>query len=175
MKIGKITIRRTYKLSRLICDLISLAETAVIVYMTVNFINIEDIESRAVALSMIFPSLVLIIAAVYVFLTLKNLKFGKYEITKKNAEEIYNWYAFSVSLVKLPALLIVFESMLTFQEIMLGIGVNLLNFRIILYILLIVIIIRMSIHRISMLAKKEETSDAVIVRSVAVDDEKEKK
>ena len=39
MKIGKITVRRSYKPSRIICDIISLAGAAVIVYMTERFIN----------------------------------------------------------------------------------------------------------------------------------------
>ena len=79
--------------------------------------------------------------------------------------------------MKLPALLIVFESMLTFQEITLGIAVNLLNLRLLLYAVIIAVIIRMAVHRIKTLAKKEIVSDAARVRAVVVDenDEKEKK
>ncbi len=174
MIIGKITVRRSYKLSRMICDIISLGGTAVIVYMTLVFTNSAGLEEGRAALSLIFPALCAAVLAAYAVLTLKDHAFKKYNITKKNAQDIYDWYAFSVSLIKLPALLIIFESMLTYQEISLGISVNLLNFRIILYILLIAIIIRMAVHRIQALSQKEKDTDVHYVRSVEVD-EKEKK
>ena len=60
MKLGKITVRRSYKPSRIICDIISLAGAAVIVYMTERFINgAEVIGSDRAALSAIFPALAL--------------------------------------------------------------------------------------------------------------------
>lgn len=177
MKLGKITVCRSYKPSRIICDMISLAETAVILYLTGHFINGENIVRENIPAALVFPALAIGIIAVCAVLTLKNHQFKKYDITKKNAQEIYDWYAFSVSLVKLPALLIVFESMLTFQEITLGIAVNLLNLRLLLYAVLIAVIIRMAVHRVKTLARKEAASDATRVHAVAVDenDEKEKK
>ena len=177
MKIGKITVRRSYKLSRIICDVISLAGAAVIVYMTERFINGgEQISGERAAISAIFPVLALGVLAVYAVLVLNNHAFKKYNITKKNAQDIYDWYAFSVSLIKLPLLLIIFESMLTFQEISLGISVNLLNIRFILYIFLIAIIIRMAIHRIKTLSYEEKSADVVHVRAVVEEnDEREKK
>lgn len=177
MKLGKIDVRRSYKPSRIICDVISLAGTAVILYLTGHFIVGEDISRDIIPAALIFPALALGIIAVYVILVLKNHPFKGLEITKKNAQEIYDWYAFSISLVKLPALLIVFECMLTFQQISLGIAVNLLNLRLILYAVLIAVIIRMAVHRVKSLARKENNSDVTRVRAVAVDenDEKEKK
>ena len=174
MKIGKITVRRSYKPSRIICDIISLAGAAVIVYMTERFINSEAISGERAALSAIFPVLALGVLAVYAVLTLKNHAFKRYNITKKNAQDIYDWYAFSVSLIKLPLLLIIFESMLTFQEISLGIAVNMLNFRFILYIFLIVIIIRMAIHRVKTLSHEEKSTDVVHVRAAVVDENEER-
>lgn len=177
MKLGKIDVRRSYKPSRIICDVISLAGTAVILYLTGHFIAGEDISREIIPAALIFPALAVGIIAVYVILVLKNHTFKGLEITKKNAQEIYDWYAFSISLVKLPALLIVFESMLTFQQISLGIAVNLLNLRLLLYAVLIAVIIRMAVHRVKSLARKELSSDVTRVRAVAVDenDEKEKK
>lgn len=177
MKLGKIDVRRSYKPSRIICDVISLAGTAVILYLTGHFIVGEDIAREIIPAALIFPALALGILAVYVILALKNHPLKGLEITKKNAQEIYDWYAFSISLVKLPALLIVFECMLTFQQISLGIAVNLLNLRLILYAVLIAVIIRMAVHRVKSLAQKENNSDVMRVRAVAVDenDEKEKK
>ena len=175
MKIGKITVRRSYKPSRIICDVISLAGAAVIVYITERFINgTQGLTGDRVALSAIFPVLALGVLAVYAVLVLKSHAFKHYKITKKNAQEIYDWYAFSVSLIKLPLLLIIFESMLTFQEISLGIAVNLLNFRLILYIFLIAIIIRMTIHRIKTLSHEEKSTDVVHVRAAVVDENEER-
>ena len=175
MKIGKITVRRSYKPSRIICDIISLAGAAVIVYMTERFINgTQGLTGDRVALSAIFPVLALGVLAVYAVLVLKSHAFKKYKITKKNAQVIYDWYAFSVSLIKLPLLLIIFESMLTFQEISLGIAVNLMNIRLILYIFLIAIIIRMAIHRINTLSHEEKSTDVVHVRAAVVDENEER-
>ena len=174
MKIGKITVRRSYKPSRIVCDVISLAGAAVIVYMTERFISGEQIGGERAALAAIFPLLALGVLAVYAALVLKSHAFKRYNITKKNAQEIYDWYAFSISLIKLPLLLIIFESMLTFQEISLGIAVNLLNFRLFLYIFLIVIIIRMAIHRINTLSHEEKSTDVVHVRAAVVDENEER-
>ena len=175
MKIGKITVRRSYKLSRIICDVISLAGAAVIVYMTERFINGgQAISGERAALSAIFPVLSLGVLAVYAVLTLKNHAFKRYNITKKNAQDIYDWYAFSVSLIKLPLLLIIFESILTFQEISLGIAVNMLNFRFILYIFLTAIIIRLAIHRVKTLSHEEKSTDVVHVRAAVVDENEER-
>ena len=176
MKIGKITVRRSYKPSRIICDVISLAGAAVIVYITERFINgTQGLTGDRVALSAIFPVLALGVLAVYAVLVLKSHAFKKYKITKKNAQVIYDWYAFSVSLIKLPLLLIIFESMLTFQEISLGIAVNLLNFRFILYVFLIAIIIRMAVHRVKTLSHEEKTADVVHVRAVVEENEEREK
>lgn len=175
MKVGKITVRRSYKLSRIICDVISLAGAAVIVYMTERFINgTQGLTGERAVLSAIFPLLALGVMAVYAVLTLKSHAFKRYKVTKKNAQEIYDWYVFSVSLIKLPLLLIIFESMLTFQEISLGIAVNLLNFRLILYIFLIVIIIRMAIHRVKTLSREEKSTDAVHVHATVVEENEER-
>ena len=64
--------------------------------------------------------------------------------------------------------------MLTFQEISLGIAVNMLNFRFILYIFLIVIIIRMAIHRVKTLSHEEKSTDVVYVRAAVVDENEER-
>ena len=175
MKIGKITVRRSYKPSRIICDVISLAGAAVIVYMTERFINgTQGLSGERAALAAIFPVLALGVLAAYAVLTLKSHAFKRYNITKKNAQDIYDWYAFSVSLIKLPLLLIIFESMLTFQEISLGIAVNLLNFRYILYIFLTAIIIRLAIHRVKTLSHEEKSTDVVHVRAAVVDENEER-
>lgn len=175
MKIGKITVRRSYKPSRIICDVISLAGAAVIVYMTERFINgTQGLSGERAALAAIFPVLALGVLAAYAVLTLKSHAFKRYNITKKNAQDIYDWYAFSVSLIKLPLLLIIFESMLTFQEISLGIAVNLLNFRFILYIFLTAIIIRLAIHRVKTLSHEEKSTDVVHVRAAVVDEKEER-
>lgn len=175
MKIGKITVRRSYKPSRIICDVISLAGAAVIVYMTERFINgTQGLSGERAALAAIFPVLALGVLAAYAVLTLKSHAFKRYNITKKNAQDIYDWYAFSVSLIKLPMLLIIFESMLTFQEISLGIAVNLLNFRFILYIFLTAIIIRLAIHRVKTLSHEEKSTDVVHVRAAVVDEKEER-
>lgn len=176
MKISKYPIKHSYKLARIISDVISFAIAFLIVNATLNFfpaykraINIigsENIEEfvREYGYSLtyrqyfawIFPALVLGIFAAYLILVLKNHKFAKYNITKQNAQSVYDWYAFAVSLCKLPLLLGVFDIMYIFQQRMMFNKVSLFSVQVILDAVIIAIIIRLSVHRIRGLTMETE-------------------
>lgn len=185
MKIGKYPVRHSYKPARIISDALSLVMAYVVVSSTLHFfplykntINpiLEDAwlngdmrlfykyeESLAYRhyFAWIFPALTAGIFAAYVILTLKNHKFAKYKITKQNAQAVYDWYAFAVSLCKLPIQLCIIEMMYIVHQRLMFNKVSLFSIQMIIYAMVVVIIIRLSVHRIKALtkseAKKEET------------------
>lgn len=176
MKISKYPVKHSYKLARIISDVISFAIAFLIVNATLNFFpayrramilmgnkNVEEIVNEyrysltyRQYFAWIFPALVLGIFAAYLILVLKNHKFSKYNITKQNAQSVYDWYAFAVSLCKLPLLLGVFDIMYIFQQRMMFNKVSLFSVQVILDAVIIAIIIRLSVHRIRGLTMETE-------------------
>lgn len=176
MKISKYPVKHSYKLARIISDVISFAIAFLIVNATLNFFpayrramilmgnkNVEEIVNEyrysltyRQYFAWIFPALVLGIFAAYLILVLKNHKFAKYNITKQNAQSVYDWYAFAVSLCKLPLLLGVFDIMYIFQQRMMFNKVSLFSVQVILDAVIIAIIIRLSVHRIRGLTMETE-------------------
>lgn len=177
MKIGKFPVKRTYKPARIISDALSLVVAYVIVSSTIHFFptykaTVNEILSEAwLAGDMrlfykyeeslayrqysawIFPALVAAVFAAYLILTLKSRKLARYNITKQNAQSVYDWYAFAVSLCKLPILLALLDAMyITHQRLMFN-YVSVFSVQMILYVVLVVIIIRLSVHRIKALTK----------------------
>lgn len=199
MKISKYPVKHSYKLARIISDVISFAIAFLIVNATLNFFpayrramilmgnkNVEEIVNEyrysltyRQYFAWIFPALVLGIFAAYLILVLKNHKFAKYNITKQNAQSVYDWYAFAVSLCKLPLLLSVFDIMYIFQQRMMFNKVSLFSVQVILDAVIIAIIIRLSVHRIRGLTMetepiKNESSGGVKAKLADEDDDDDK-
>ncbi len=199
MKISKYPVKHSYKLARIISDVISFAIAFLIVNATLNFFpayrramilmgnkNVEEIVNEyrysltyRQYFAWIFPALVLGIFAAYLILVLKNHKFAKYNITKQNAQSVYDWYAFAVSLCKLPLLLGVFDIMYIFQQRMMFNKVSLFSVQVILDAVIIAIIIRLSVHRIRGLTMetepiKNESSGGVKAKLADEDDDDDK-
>lgn len=174
MKISKYPVKHSYKLTRIISDVLSLAIAYVILNATLNFFtqykqainrigseNFEIVREYRYSLAYrqyfawIFPALVLGIFAAYLILVLKNHKFAKYNVTKQSAQAVYDWYAFAVSLCKIPLLMCVFDMMYIFHQRMMFNKVSLFSVLSILCSVIIVIIIRLSIHRIRALTAEK--------------------
>ena len=194
MKIGKYPVKHSYKLARIICDVLSLAIAYVILNATLNFFKvykqtINRIGNENLALvykygyslayrqyfAWIFPGLVLTVFGVYLILVLKSHRFEKYSVTKQSAQAVYDWYAFAVSLCKLPLLLGIFDIMYIFHQRMMFNNVSLFSFQLVLDALIIAIIIRLSVHRIRALTRSEKTEKATEggVKAKIVDEPKE--
>ena len=180
MKISKYPVKHSYKLARIISDVLSLA----IAYLIVNatFIFFANYKQASIVdpdtiveltreysvwwlvnrhkFAWIFPALVLGIFAAYLILVLKNHRFEKYNVTKQSAQAVYDWYAFAVSLCKLPLLMGVFDVMCIFHQRMMFNKVSLFSVQVVLDILIIVIIIRLSVHRIRALTKTDKPAKA---------------
>ena len=194
MKIGKYPVKHSYKLARIISDVISLAIAYLILNATLNFftqykIAINKIGSENMTIvyeygyslayrqyfAWIFPGLVLIVFAMYLILVLKSHKFAKYDITKQNAQAVYDWYAFAVSLCKLPLFLGIFDMMYIFHQRMMFNKVSLFSIQLILDVFIILIIVRLSVHRIRWLTRTEKPAKATesgVKAKIADEDEK---
>lgn len=195
MKIGKYPVKHSYKLARIICDVLSLAIAYLILNATLNFftqyklaINRIGNENLSVVyrygyslayrqyFAWIFPGLVLIVFAVYLILVLKNHRFEKYNVTKLNAQAVYDWYAFAVSLCKLPLFLGIFDMMYIFHQRMMFNKVSLFSLQLILDAFIILIIVRLSVHRIRWLTRTEKPdkkADGGVKAKIADDDNDE--
>lgn len=175
MKIGKYPVKHSYKLARIISDILSLAIAYLILNTTLMFFpqykkainligneNLDIVREYGYSLAYrqyfawIFPALVLVIFAAYLILVLKNHKFAKYNVTKQSAQPVYDWYAFAVSLCKIPLLMGVFDVMVIFHQRMMFNEVSLFSVQVVLDAIIIAIIIRLSVHRISALTKTEK-------------------
>lgn len=194
MKIGNYSVKHSYKPARIISDVLSLGITVLILFSTLNFFplykarinEIGEVNLAIVAeyrysltyrqyFAWIYPALAVIIFGVYLILILKNHRFAKYDITAANAQSVYDWYAFAVSLCKIPLLLAVLDMMYVFHQRMMFNEVRLFGFQYILYALLIVIVVRLSVHRIKGLTQKEKKSnkaDDVDVKAKLTDDDR---
>lgn len=132
MKIGKYPVKHSYKIPRIISDVFS-AGLAVFIcsveymFMTVydetlvRYIGEENLQQLAAEdgsiawkhwITLIFPALVLAVFAVYIILVLKSHRFSGLNVTKRNAQKVYDTYAMCVSLCKIPALMLISEMMM---------------------------------------------------------------
>ena len=156
-KINDIEIKRTYRPTRIVCDIVSLAMLVVIVVNTLDLMRFSTFAAGIGILPWLFPLAGFGMCAAYVFLTFKSLKFGKYKITKQNAQSVYEWWAFSLSLVKVPLLFALFEGeymYLSWAEH----GKTSFSFLIFAYLLLALIIIRLMSHRFKALTAEKKTA-----------------
>lgn len=175
MRIGKYPVKHSFRLARIISDVLSLGIAFLIVNATLKFFtlyrqtinrigaeNIKIIYEYGYNLAYrqyvawIFPALVLGIFAAYLILTLKSHRFEKYSVTRKNAQSVYDWYSFAVSLCKIPALMGVFDMMyITHQRLLMN-KVSIFSVQLILDAVIIALIIRLSVHRIRRLTETEK-------------------
>lgn len=179
MKIGNFAVKYTYKPARMISDFIAFGITLFEFVSAGNFTAAHpEIKQEMARTDLIllwsFPAVCVITLAVCFILTVKSRRFEKFNITKDNAQSVFEWYVFVVSLCRLPILFSAADAELIVQErILTGGDKSLFSFTYILCALVLVIIIRFSKHRITSLTKTNNTekSGAVFIRAEAVDDE----
>lgn len=202
MKIGKFPVKHSYKPARIISDALSLIPAYVIVSSTLHFFSLykvtvneilreawlngdmrlfykyeESLAYRQYS-AWVFPALLAVVIAVYLILTLKSHAFARYNITKRNAQAVYDWYAFAVSLCKLPIMLALLDAMYIVHQRLMFNPVSVFSVQMILYVVMVVIIIRLSVHRIKALTKpaaKKEESGGVKARIVEEEPENSEK
>jgi len=196
MKIGKYPVKRSFRVSRIVSDVFSLIIAAVIFSTAVNFIiqyrvmlrkigeqGVSAIESGYISsfswgywLALIFPALAVGAFAAYLILTMTSRKFEKVNVTKRTAQSVYHWYAFCVSVCKIPVLMGIFDIEYIFIRRMLGDDISLFSMQILLDIVIVAIIIRFTVHRINTITAAEpdkpKSEDSIVkVRMVDKDDD----
>lgn len=166
MTIGKIPIKHTYRPAQIICDVLSLAALVIITKNAFDTL----FQTRAFLayvsyISLLFPAAGAAMCAAYLVLTCKSLKFGKYKVTRQNAQGFYNWWAFSLALIKLPLFMILFELEYSFT-VWAVTGSAPISVMTVLYALLAVILIRLTVHRLAALTevKRERNDDSTAIR-----------
>lgn len=179
MKIGNVEIKRTYRPTRIICDVVSLAALVVVTVVAGDlFSKIIYFLGFLGRLSiLLFPAVGIGLCVLYVIFTFKSLKFKRYKITKQNAQKVYDWWAFSLALAKIPLLLALIEGEFMFRSWAYS-GKMTFSVWILLYVILTLIIMRLADHRIkSMTAVKVQESggSAVKVKVKVVDDDDNKR
>lgn len=178
MKIGKYPVKPSFRVARVVSDVFSLGMAVLIFSVTVNFITqyrmmlqkigaqgVSEIENSYIGafswrywLALIFPALVVGVFAAYLILTLTSRKLKRFNITKRTAQDVYDWYAFCVSVCKIPVLMGIFDVMYIFHQRMLGDKISFFSLQVLLDIVIVAIIIRFTAHRIR---KITETKDSV--------------
>lgn len=185
MKIAGYKVEFRYKPARIISDVLSLGLWVFAVVSTVVFVErfpeLKNPIFRADFTKLwAFPVLMAVLFAAYLALVHTSHSFSKYSVTEANAQSVYEWYAFTVSLCKLPLLILIADLMTTFQTRLSGGEVSWFSMNYIMYILLAVIIIRFSMHRIKSLTKPacipQQADSKIKVRVRTLDnDDKNKK
>ena len=181
MKIGNYTVKYTFKPARIICDIISLGMAVFSAMSAASFtVNHPEIKLEMARTDLItlwsFPAVCAAVLLVGVILTLKSRRFEKYSITKDNAQSVFDWYVFEVSLCKLPLLFSAIEAELIFEAWLVGTEISFFSVTYIFCALIFVIIIRFSAHRITALTKtnNNKTGKNVFIKSDVVEDDKNK-
>ncbi len=197
MKIGKYPVKPSFRVARVVSDVLSLGIAVLIFSVTVNFITqyrmmlqkigaegVSEIEDSYISafswsywLSLIFPALVVGVFAAYLILTLTSRKLNKFNITKRTAQDVYDWYAFCVSVCKIPVLMGIFDVMYIFHQRMLRDKISFFSLQVLLDIVIVAIIIRFTVHRIRKITETKDTvqsaDDSVVKVRVADNDDKE--
>lgn len=197
MKIGKYPVKPSFRIARIVSDILSVGIAVLIFSVTANFIRqyrlmlqkigaegVSEIEDNYIGgfswsywLSLIFPALVAGVFAAYLILTLTSRKMSKFNITKRTAQDVYDWYAFAVSVSKIPVLMGIFDIMYIFHRRMLGDKISFFSLQVLLDIVIVVIIFRFTIHRIRKITEVKDTDrsadDSVVKVRVADDNDKE--
>lgn len=196
MKIGKYPVKHTYKIPRLISDVFSVGLAVFIcsveyMFLTVykdtlvRYIGEEQLQALSQADSsigwkhwttLIFPALVLAVFAVYIFLVLKSHRFSSLNITKRNAQKVYDMYALCASLCKIPALMLISEMMMITQNKLLMSEESWFTIQLVLDLFIIVLLIsffRRMILRFTAPVESTADSGAIKVKAVVKSEEPE--
>lgn len=178
MKIASIEIKRRFRPARIVCDAFSLAVTVVIAVTAVRHLSqVFSILTALGFLALLLPPVCAVgICAAYLMLTLKDREFKRYKITEQNAQSFYDQWAFSLSLAKIPLLMLFFNIEFAFRDLTSSEPINLFSVPNILDVLLTIIIMRLARHRLVKLTavKKEKKDDSSVKVKAKIADKDDK-
>ncbi|MCM1486921.1 MAG: hypothetical protein NC203_01015 [Firmicutes bacterium] len=170
MKIGSFKVKRNYQISQMVLDVVGAVIFAVIVRCVISFGAFIDEQNRIIQNSnseikglvvwqwnivwIVIAALVIVISLLMIYLPRKMPR--KYVVTKETVQKYSDIVITAVTCVRIPVLLAVFEGMCIHQSVMVGNIEGVFTLQIPLDILLSIIIIRFSIHRVRILPKPQE-------------------
>ena len=162
MKIGTIKVKRNYQIAQMVLDAVAVIIFIVIVQCVLSFgayiseinENILKVNSEVTGLVVwqwnivwiAVALIVIIVSLLMIYLPHKMPK--KYIINSDNAQKYSDILITAITCVRIPVLLAVFEGMCIHQSVMTGVTDGIITLQIPLDILLTLIIIRFSIHRV---------------------------
>lgn len=173
MKIGTIKVKRNYQIAQMVLDAVAaliLAATVQCIMSFGDFItsrnqvilsNNNEVKGLVVwQWNLIWIAAAAAVVAVSLVMIYKPRKMPKkYIVNEDNAQKYSDIVITAITCVRIPALLAVFELMAMHQSIMTGNTSNIFTLQIPMDILLSVIIIRFSLHRIKLIQPKREDKE----------------
>lgn len=179
MKVGDFKVKRKYQIAQMVLDVVAAIIFVVIIRCVFSFGAYIDEQNRIIhsanseieglvvwqwnIIWIVIAALVIIASLLMIYLPRKMPK--KYIITKETAQKYSDIVITAITCVRVPVLLAVFEGMCIHQSVMVGNTEGIFTLQIPLDILLSVIIIRFSIHRVMILQPKPEDKNITIKES----------
>lgn len=177
MKVGKYKVKRNYLISQMVVDAFSVIMLVTIFSCTMYFRDGVLVQNELILKgnseatdmliswewNLIWFILGILLTGLSLFLIYRPKKLPKkYVITEATAQKYSDIYITAVTCVRIPVLLALFEAMCIHQSVTMRQYDNLFTLQIPLDILVTVIIIRFSIHRVRILQPVKEKSHEII-------------
>lgn len=176
MKIGTIKVKRNYLIAQMVIDALSVLLLLVIFECTLAFADEISEQNKLIVSSgntsvlvawqwnLIWLILGVLFTAFTLFLIYRKKELPKkYKINEKNAQKYNDIFITAVSCIRIPVLLAFFDMMYIHQMNMKFQSESLFSVQVLMDIVLIVIIIRFSIHRIHGIEAKEDEKKRDII------------
>ena len=173
MKIGTIKVKRNYQIAQMVLDAVAVIIFIVIVRCVLSFGTfITDMNNnilkynpdivglvdwRGNIIWIVIAAIVVAVSLLMIYLPRKAPK--KYIVNEDNAQKYSDIMITAITCVRIPVLLAVFEGMCIHQSILTGITDGIFTLQIPLDILLALIIIRFSVHRLKLTQPKPEEKE----------------
>lgn len=173
-QIGGVETERTYRPARIVCDVVSLVLFVVIAKLGTGLTETSKfLETTGLIVPLMFPAAAIALCAAYIWLSFHGARFKRLKITEQNAQTVYDWYTFTMSLVKIPLMIALLNGEFIYRD-WAAFGTLVIGAPIIIDVLLAALIIWFAAHRIKALCEMkqpEKTDSAVKVKVKVVDDE----
>lgn len=173
MKIGNIKVKRNYQIAQMVLDAVALLIFISLVQCVISFGEfISEQNNRILSVNsevkglvvwqwniiwIVIAAAVIVYSLLLIYLPRKMPK--KYIVNQENAQKYSDIVITAITCVRIPVLLAVFEGMCMHQSIMTSNTGNIITLQIPLDILLTIIIIRFSLHRIKGIQPKIEKKE----------------
>ena len=170
MKVGEYKVKRNYLIAQMVLDAVAVIIIIVICKCVISFGDFIESQNKLIHNSnnevtglvvwqwniiwIVIAALVVLVSLLMIYLPRKQPK--KYIVNKTNVQKYSDIVITAVTCVRIPVLLAVFEGMCIHQSVMVRNYDGIISLQIPLDILLAVIIIRFSIHRVRIIQPEKE-------------------